>query len=168
MFLHFWRICGINFLFLNSFTLRDRFLTDLLMNFSYFNLFYIPRSIPDGFSNHFKFPNRKKVFVSFRQFINGNSSRNFSSSLRWLPLRRRSLWSDGATRYHCVWLQVIFFSIAPLNTNQTTIAFFYYSCSICQKKQNIHFIVPARNFKLLKVKKIYTILNQFFKSISIL
>lgn len=31
----------------------------------------------------------------------------------------------------------------------------FYSCSICTKKQNRHFIVPASRFKLLQVGKVH-------------
>lgn len=39
-----------------------------------------------------------------------------------------------------------------LSTSSRNICFFFYSCSICTKKQNRHFIVPASRFKLLKVR----------------
>lgn len=54
----------------------------------------------------------------------------------------------------CQWnlcCQEVWLLLYNLSTSRK-FCFFFYSCSICTKKQNRHFIVPASRFKLLKVE----------------
>lgn len=79
-----------------------------------------------------------------------NGNRGKESEAQWrLPLWSSTIWSLSSTRFRCLWLQVSFFSASFLIINY--IATVDFSCSICVKKQNKHFIVPERDFKLLQV-----------------